>query len=62
MSDKKSTASSGIGLFGLLTVAFIALKLCKVIGWSWGWVLAPLWIPAALVTGVIVVVIITKGT
>lgn len=35
---------NGIGLPGLLTVAFIVLKLCGVIKWSWLWVLAPTWI------------------
>lgn len=33
----------------LLSVAFIVLKLCNVIDWSWWWVLAPIWIPIALV-------------
>jgi hypothetical protein len=33
----------------LLAVAFIVLKLCGVIDWAWGWVLAPLWIPTLLV-------------
>ena len=37
------------GLFStLLTIAFIVLKLCNVINWSWWWVLAPLWIPFVL--------------
>lgn len=35
----------GVTFFGLLTVLFIGLKLTKVINWSWGWVLAPLWMP-----------------
>jgi hypothetical protein len=43
MSEKSSSSSSGIGFFGLLGVAFIVLKLCGVINWSWIWVLAPLW-------------------
>ena len=34
----------GIGFTGLLTIAFIVLKLCHVIEWSWLWVLSPLWI------------------
>ena len=39
----------------LLGVAFIVLKLCKEIGWSWLWVLAPFWaVPAVLVTVFIV--------
>lgn len=37
----------GIGFVGLLQIAFIVLKLCKVIKWSWLWVLSPLWISAA---------------
>lgn len=42
--------SSNFGLLvGLLTIAFITLKLCKVINWSWWWVLSPLWIYAILV-------------
>lgn len=43
--DKNVTVKSqGIGFCGLLTIAFIVLKLCGVISWSWLWVLAPLWI------------------
>ena len=36
------------GFTTLLTVAFIVLKLCNVITWSWWWVLSPLWISVAL--------------
>jgi hypothetical protein len=39
----------GVGFFGLLTIAFIVLKLCHVIAWSWLWVLAPIWIPLAII-------------
>jgi hypothetical protein len=28
----------------LLTLAFIILKLCHVITWSWWWILSPIWI------------------
>ena len=38
---------------GLLTVIFVVLKLCKVISWSWIWILSPAWISFTL--GVIVV-------
>lgn len=33
-----------IGFAGLLTIAFIALKLTGLISWPWVWVLSPLWI------------------
>lgn len=49
MSSNSSSSSTGIGFFGLLTILFVALKLTGHIDWSWWWVLAPLWIPAALV-------------
>lgn len=54
-----NSGSGGIGFCGLLTVLFIALKLTGTIGWSWLWVLAPLWIPIALL--VIVMIVIAAG-
>ena len=48
MSEPSSSSSGGIGFCGLLAIVFITLKLCSVIDWSWWWVLAPLWIPAAI--------------
>jgi len=59
MSDSKTT-STGIGFPGLLAAIFITLKLCKVIDWSWKWVLAPLWIPLALlaVFGVVWMIVV----
>ena len=59
MSDK-AKISVQIGSFPtLLTIAFIVLKLCNVISWSWLWVLAPLWIPTAIaVLGLLFVIIL----
>ena len=45
MNDSKG---GGITFAGLLTVAFVVLKLCKVIDWPWVWVLAPIWMPIGL--------------
>jgi hypothetical protein len=47
MSNNK-TSSGGIGFCGILTIAFIVLKLTHYIDWSWWWVLSPLWAPLAL--------------
>lgn len=46
----------GTGPLDLVTIAFVVLKLCKVIDWSWWWVFSPLWIPLAilLVIGLLV--------
>lgn len=40
--------AGGISFLGLLQVAFIVLKLCNVITWSWGIVLIPLWISLSI--------------
>lgn len=39
-----NSSSSGVGFLGLLQIVFIVLKLLKVITWSWGLVLIPLWV------------------
>lgn len=44
-----SRSSSGISFTGTLFLIFLVLKLVGVISWSWWWVTAPLWIPAAVV-------------
>ena len=41
---KNDNSNKGIGFTGLLTIAFIVLKLTKIINWSWLWVLSPIWI------------------
>jgi len=54
MSDS-SSSSSGIGVLGLLGVAFVVLKLTGVIDWSWWWVTLPFWGGFALVLGILVI-------
>lgn len=57
MENKNSGATyGGIGFFGLLGIVFIVLKLCKVITWSWFWVIAPLWMPTAIVVLILVII------
>jgi hypothetical protein len=44
--QRGETSSGGIGIFGLLGVVFVVLKILDVkpIGdWSWWWVTAPFW-------------------
>jgi hypothetical protein len=55
MNSAKATAK-GIGFTGGLTVAFIVLKLCGVIKWSWLWVLSPIWITIVLWVLIFVIV------
>jgi hypothetical protein len=58
MSKGSSSSSGGIGFVGLLTIAFVVLKLCKVIDWSWWWVLSPVWISAVLLAAFFFVAVI----
>jgi hypothetical protein len=58
--DKSSSSSSGIGFGGLLTVAFVVLKLTPVIYWSWWWVLSPTLIPLGLILLLFVFALIVK--
>ncbi len=48
MRENQSSSGGGLGIAGVLGVVFIVLRLCKVIMWSWWWVLTPFWIPVAL--------------
>ena len=36
-------------LIVVASIVLVALRLLEVIQWSWIWVLAPIWIPAAMV-------------
>lgn len=56
--NKNGSTGGGIGFIGALTLAFIVLKLCKVIDWSWWWVASPVWISAAFIVAVFVIVVI----
>ena len=51
---RNNNTSGGIGFCGLLTIAFIVLKLTGFIDWSWLWILAPLWIPASIVIFILI--------
>lgn len=60
--NKNSNVYNGIGFFGLLQVVFIALKVAKVIDWSWWLVFLPTWIDLGLFLIVIIIVIIIAIT
>ena len=59
MKDDKET-TGGITFFGAMTVLFIGLKLSGIIHWSWCWVLAPIWMPCAVILTVLVVAYIVS--
>lgn len=49
MSKESPAGDTGVGLSTVLFCVFLVLKLTGLISWSWWWVLAPLWIPVAVV-------------
>ena len=53
--SESSSSSSGIGVFGLLGVAFVVLKLTGVIDWSWWYVTAPFWGGLAIIAGIFII-------
>lgn len=55
MNDSTKT-TGGITFLSLLAILFIGLKLGGVIDWSWVWVLAPLWIPFAVVFLIFIII------
>ncbi len=56
MKNNNSGTSSGLGFTSVLQIVFIVLKLCKVINWSWFWVLSPTWIMTLIAVVIIVVI------
>lgn len=53
--SNKSNSNINIEFTSLLQLAFIILKLCKVINWSWWWVLAPTWFWIVVLVVVIII-------
>lgn len=46
--QKTVYVQNGVGVFGLLGILFVGLKLCDVINWSWWLVTLPFWGGTAL--------------
>jgi len=53
--NNNSSSSSSVSILGLLGVAFVVLKLCGVINWSWWWVTLPFWGPLAILAAILLV-------
>lgn len=54
-SSSSASASASVSTTGLLGVLFVGLKLTGHITWPWIWVLAPFWIPVAILLGVLLI-------
>lgn len=60
MADRNKV-SINLGVFSILGIAFVILRLAEVIKWSWIWVLSPFWMPLAVVILVVIVFYVGKG-
>lgn len=58
MAENNKISGGGLSFTSLLTIVFIVLKLIGKIDWSWTWVLAPIWMPVALVIFVFIILFI----
>ena len=47
-----------MGLITTLTLIFIVLKAAGLVAWSWVWVLCPVWLPAAVIGGAFLVMLV----
>lgn len=52
---ENNNSKKGMSFGSVLTLIFIVLKLCKVITWSWVWVLSPLWISVTIILILLVI-------
>lgn len=57
----KKKEKQGMTALTALLIAFIVLKLCGVIAWSWWWVLSPIWLPFVAVIVFLIAVAIIGG-
>ena len=56
--NNNNTSYTGLSFLDVLLVVFIALKIAKVIIWSWWLVLLPLWIQIGLIIIIMIVIYI----
>ena len=61
MKSNTAASSGGIGFGGVLTIAFIVLKLTGYIDWSWWWVLSPIWIVVLVILAITFVFVAIIG-
>lgn len=55
-NNEKTTYSGGVGVLGLLGVAFVVLKLTGHITWSWWLVTLPFWGGFAIVGTILLII------
>ena len=54
-NSKESNQTGGVTASALLGIAFVILKLCGVINWSWWWVLLPFYGALAILLLILII-------
>lgn len=54
----KVVVNNSISTTSLLGVAFVILKLTNYIDWPWLWVLSPFWLPASIILGIMLALLL----
>lgn len=57
MKVQETKPQGGLGLFGVVQVVLLVLKLCGLINWSWWCVLIPLWISLGIFVIALLVIV-----
>ena len=55
MTSEKVVVSNSFPVLGLLGATLVVLKALGYVSWPWVWVLAPFWIPFAILGGFLVI-------
>ena len=56
-TNKKEVSIQITGIFNVIVfLAFFLAKIFDKIDWSWWWVFSPLWIPLALLIGILIII------
>lgn len=67
MKENNKSVRNGMGLFGWLFIILFILKInpgghldSPVMGLSWWWVTAPIWMPIAIIVGIVLILFISS--
>lgn len=52
-TNNKDLQMSGAMFFELMFLMFLGLKISGLIDWSWWWIFAPIWVPIAILLGIL---------
>jgi hypothetical protein len=61
MTSEKVVVNNSFPVLGLLGATLVVLKALGYVSWPWVWVLAPFWIPFAILGGFLVIAVLAAA-